>query len=159
MALFIQIQDGQPVNHPVYDWNLIQAYGQIPQGWQMFERVERPTTSVYQVLENTESTYQQVNNIWTDVWLIRNMTEEEKIAKQQTVKDAWAARDQASNWSTWTFDEVTCAYVPPIPRPDPVEGKLVLWCGADSDWKEAPAYPTDNTQYKFDFFAWVWVAA
>jgi hypothetical protein len=46
---------------------------------------------------------------------------------------------------------------PPIPRPEPVEGKLVFWCGADANWKDAPARPVDENQYTFDFFAWQWV--
>jgi hypothetical protein len=46
--------------------------------------------------------------------------------------------------------------VPPIPRPDPVEGVIVFWCGADNAWKEAPACP--EGEYKFDFIAWAWVA-
>ena len=45
---------------------------------------------------------------------------------------------------------------PPIPRPEPVEGVLVLWCGADNNWKETPERP--EGQYKFDFLAWQWVA-
>ena len=158
MALFIEIKDGQPVNHPAYDINLFQAYGQIPQGWQMFERVPMPTVTVYQVLGSTDSTYQQIDGIWKDVWDIRDMTSEEKAAKQQEVKDAWASRGQAVNWSAWVFDEATCTMQPPIPRPDPIEGKTVFWCGADANWKEAPTYPTDEGQYKFDFLAWQWVA-
>jgi hypothetical protein len=36
-----------------------------------------------------------------------------------------------------------------------VEGVLVFWCGAENNWKEAPARPEGN--YKFDFFEWQWV--
>lgn len=158
MALFIQIQDGQPINHPVYDFNLFQAFGQIPEGWQMFERIAAPVPNEYQILASHESTYQQIDGTWKDVWDLRDMTAEEKAAKQQAVKDAFAAREQASNWSAWVFDEATCTMQPPIPRPDPVEGKIVVWCGADANWKEAPTYPTDEGQYKFDFLAWQWVA-
>jgi hypothetical protein len=46
---------------------------------------------------------------------------------------------------------------PPTPRPAPVEGVIIFWCGADVNWKEAPAYPVDGKKYKFDFFAWQWV--
>jgi hypothetical protein len=85
------------------------------------------------------------------------MTLEEKTAKQQAVITAFNSLEYASNWSAWTFDEATCTMIPPIPRPAPVEGVLVFWCGADANWKEAPAYPVDNKQYKFDFLAWQWV--
>jgi hypothetical protein len=85
------------------------------------------------------------------------MTAEEKTAKQQQVITAFNSREQAENWSAWTLDEATCTMVPPIPRPDPVEGLDIRWCGADSAWKEVPAPPVDNNQYKFDFLAWQWV--
>ena len=156
MALFIQIQDGQPVNHPAYDINLIQAYGLIPQGWQLFERTDCPVPTIYQVLDSETPTYQFVNGVWTDVWALRDMTNEEKAAKQQAVKDAWAAREQSSNWSAWTFDEATCTYNPPIPRPEPNEGNRTFWCGAENRWKEVPDRP--EGEYKFDYFAWTWVA-
>jgi hypothetical protein len=156
MALFIQIENDQPVNHPVYDFNLIQAYGQIPQGWAMFNRVERPIPMVYQVLESDEPVYTKIEGVWTDVWSLRDMTAEEKTAKQQAVINAFNTREQASNWSAWTLNEATCTMVPPIPRPDPVEGVLVFWCGADNAWKEAP--PRPEGEYKFDFIAWSWVS-
>ena len=90
------------------------------------------------------------------MWTAREMTAEEKAAAQQAVRDAFNAREQAENWSAWTLDEATNTMVPPIPRPDPVEGKLVFWCGADANWKDVPARP--EGEYKFDFFAWNWVA-
>ena len=155
MALFIQIQNGQPVNHPVYDFNLVQVYGQIPQGWAMFERTQCPIPSVYQVLDSQESTYQLVNNVWTDVWALRDMTDAEKTAKQQEVKNAWSARPNLSNFSAWTFDEATCSYVPPIPRP--TDGKNYFWQGTTNTWAIAPEYPTDGKQYKLDFENATWI--
>jgi hypothetical protein len=157
MNLYIETENGQIKNHPAFEDNLIQAFGRIPEHWEPFVRVERPVPAVYQIIEGNEATYEKVDGVWTDVWPIRNMTADEKADKQQVAKDAWAARDQAENWSAWTFDEATCSFVPPIPRPDPVEGKTVFWSGADNAWKEAPAYPEDGKQYRFDFLAWTWV--
>jgi hypothetical protein len=108
-------------------------------------------------LASDEPTYGKVNNFWTDVWSLRDMTAEEKTAKQQAAINLFNEREYASNWSAWTLDEATCTMVPPIPRPAPVEGLLVFWCGADANWREAPARPVDENQYKFDFFAWQWV--
>lgn len=159
MGLYIETENGQTKNHPAFEDNLKQAFGSIPAHWEPFVRVERPTAGVYEVLDSEEPTYQKVDGTWKDVWALRQMTDAEKLAKQQTTKDAWAAREQAENWSAWVFNEDTCQYDPPIPRPDPVEGTIVFWCGADNNWKEAPAYPSDNGQYKFDFLAWTWVPA
>lgn len=157
MNLYIQVENGQCVNHPAFEDNLIQAFGQVPANWEPFERIERPTLGIYQVLESEQSVYQKVDGKWKDVWFVRPMTQSEKDAVQKIVKDSWAARDQSSNWSAWNYDETTNSYIPPIPRPDPIDGKLVFWSGADNNWKEAPAHPTDDKQYKFDFFAWTWV--
>ena len=163
MNLYIETENGQTKNHPAFEDNLLQAFGQIPDHWEPFVRVERPTPGVYEVLESDEPTYQKVDGTWTDVWALRPMTDAEKAAKQQEVKDAFNAREQAENWSAWTLDEATCTMQPPIPRPEPDQAKLeqgifTFWCGADNNWKDTPAHPTDGGQYKFDFLAWQWVA-
>jgi len=156
MNLYIETENGVIKNHPAFEDNLIQAFGSVPEHWKPFTRVERPTPGIYQVLESDTAVYTKVNDVWTDVWSLREMTAEEKTAKQQAVITAFNERKYASNWSAWTLDEATCSMVPPIPRPEPVEGKLVMWCGADNNWKEAPARP--EGEYKFDFIAWAWVA-
>jgi len=155
MNLYIETENGATKNHPAFEDNLMQAFGSIPANWEPFTRVERPEPKTYQVLESDEPIYAKVNGVWTDVWSLRDMTAEEKTAKQQATQDAFNAREQAENWSAWTLDETTCTMVAPIPRPAPVEGKLVFWSGADANWKEAPARP--EGEYKFDFLAWQWV--
>lgn len=160
MNLYIQVANGQTVNHPAFEDNLIQAFGSVPSHWEPFARVERPVPGVYEVLDSEIPTYQKINGVWTDVWVLRPMTEEEKAAKQQAVITAFNNREQAENWSAWTLDEATCTMIPPIPRPEPDASKLeqriaTLWCGADNNWKDTPVRPEGN--YKFDFFAWQWI--
>ena len=156
MNLYIETKNGVPKNHPAFEGNLIQAFGLIPEQWEPFTRIERPTPSVYQTMDSNEPVYAKVDGVWTDVWTVRELTAEEKTAKQQAVITAFNTRDQASNWSAWTLDEATCTMQSPIPRPEPVEGKIVFWCGADANWKDVPVRP--EGEYKFDFFAWAWVA-
>jgi hypothetical protein len=162
MNLYIEVENGTTKNHPAYEENLLEAFGEIPTHWEPFVRVDRPEPALYQVMDASVPTYAKVNGVWTDVWLLRDMTAEEKAVKQQAVIDAFNAREQAENWSAWTFDEVTCEMVPPIPRPEIDLNKLAVkigtfWCGADNSWKDSPAKPIDSNQYKFDFFAWQWV--
>ena len=157
MKLYIETENYVTKNHPAFENNLMQAFGAIPEHWEPFTRVERPVPTTYQVLESDEPVYAKVDGVWTDVWTVRDMTDEEKAAKQQAVRDAFNAREQAENWSAWTLNETTCTMEPPIPRPDLVEGVIVFWCGADNAWKEAPARPEGD--YKFDFLAWAWVVA
>ena len=118
MYIFIQVKDGQPINHPALPTNLIQAFGEIPPDWELFLRVPQPTPGIYQVLDSQQSTYQKIDGVWQDVWPLRDMTDAEKAVVQQQAKDTWAARPQAQNWSAWTFNETTCQYEPPIPRPE-----------------------------------------
>jgi len=160
MALYIETENGQPKNHPAFEDNLMQAFGQIPAHWELFERVERPALNVYETMDSEEPSYQKVNNVWKDVWSVRPMTAAEKTAKQQEAITNFNNREQASNWSAWTLDEATCTMVPPIPRPEPDQTKLdqkimTMWCGADNNWKDTPVRPEGN--YKFDFLAWNWV--
>lgn len=162
MKLYIQVENGQCINHPAFEDNLRQAFGAVPANWEPFVRVERPIPGVYEVLESEQATYQKVDGVWTDVWALRPMTDAEKTARQQAVKDAWAAREQAENWAAWVFDETTCTMQPPTPRPATDDAKLAqgiytFWCGADNGWKDTPPRPTDGA-YKFDFLAWIWVA-
>ena len=157
MNLYIETENGQVKNHPAFEDNLIAAFGSVPEHWELFIRVPRPEVIRYEVVDPSESRYEKVDGVWTDVWTVRPMNELEKANYQQGVKDAWALIPNYQNFVAWVFDEDTCSYKPPIPRPEPIEGVTILWCGADNNWKEAPARPVDDNQYKFDFFAWQWV--
>lgn len=158
--LYIQVDEsGNCVNHPAYESNLIQAFGSVPNNWQPFIRIQRPNPKVFEVLESDRPVYQKIDGVWKDVWSVRPMTIEERAEKQKQIdgiKAAWAARPYAHNWSAWTFDEDTLTFVPPIPHPEPVEGKIMVWCGAENNWREAPPRPEDGKQYRFNFDDWVW---
>ena len=162
MNLYIETENGATKNHPAFEHNLIQAFGSVPAHWEPFTRVERPTPSVYQVLESQEAVYAKVDGVWTDVWSVRPMTAEEITAKKEAIKqaviDAWALIPNAFNFTAWVLDETNLIMVPPIPRPVE-EGKIFRWSGADNNWKEAPAKPEGEGQYVFDFAQWAWVSA
>lgn len=75
--LYIQIENGQPVNHPAVEDNLVSAFGSVPENWYPFTRTKPPALGRYEVLESQQPTYQLVNGVWTDVWTVRPMTAEE----------------------------------------------------------------------------------
>ena len=150
--LYIQTANGSPVNHPADENNLIAVFGLIPVNWEPFVRVNRPNLTVYQTCLQ-EPVYEKVDSVWTDVWSLRDMTVQEKYAKQQVTKDAWVTQDQASNFTAWVFNELTCSFNSPISSPTT---GYFNWSGTDSNWKEAPAYP-ENGRYKFDYAQWDWV--
>jgi hypothetical protein len=74
--LFIKVVDGQPIDNPVYESNLIQVYGYVPPEYQPFTRVQQNVTPL--IYENVTDTYQAVDGQWQDVWVISEQTTEEK---------------------------------------------------------------------------------
>jgi hypothetical protein len=76
MNLYIETENNQIKNHPAFEENLIQAFGEVPSNWVPFIRVEIPIIDIYEVYEGV--TYELVNGAYTDVHHVRPMTEEEK---------------------------------------------------------------------------------
>lgn len=157
MELYIQIRNGQPFEHPIFSDNFRQAFPNInvnnlPPEFAKFERVECPVLGVYQVMIQDEPTYELIDGGYKDVWHVRELTAEEKTAKQQVSKDAWAALPNRGNFTAWVFDETTLNYVPPIPRP---EGN-VAWDGATNTWRERQTRPDDGKVYRWDIPSWSW---
>ena len=84
MNLYIQIENGQPINHPAIEENLIHAFGSIPEGWNPFIRIQQEdanlTVGMYQ--KAIDSYGLSSDGItWQDVWTVVDMTEEEKNQK------------------------------------------------------------------------------
>jgi hypothetical protein len=155
MNLYIEIENGQVKNNPAFESNLMGAFGKIPEHWEPFVRVERPRLNEYQVFEDPEHTYEKVDGVWTDVFHIREFTQEEKTAAQQAAAKAnWAILPQRDNFSAWVFNEETLKYDPPIPRPTDRE---VIWSGANNGWVDKPQKPDDGKTYKLDFYTSSWV--
>jgi hypothetical protein len=135
MELYIKIKDGQPFEHPIMGDNFREAFPDIdvnnlPAEFAKFERVEcnvRP--SAYEI---TQTEYQWVDGIVKDVWSLRQMTEEEKTAKIDLEM-------QRQLYPSWTFDEPSCKWVPPIPYP--TDGGFYAWDEATLSWVTPPTQP------------------
>lgn len=133
MELYIRIKDGQPFEHPILCDNFRAAFPNVdtdnlPPEFAKFERISPPTTGVYEVYEGV--TYEWRNGLVTDVHHIRKMTAQEKTAKQNEVKAQWAEHGFAS----WTFDETTCLFQPPVLYPN--DGKQYRWDEKTTSWIE-----------------------
>lgn len=133
MELYIQIRNGIPFEHPIFGDNFKQAFPHIdcdnlPAEFARFERVPAPSVGVYEV--NDGVTYEWENGVVKDVWHIRSMTADEKMAKQEKVKEIWATVGFAS----WSFNEVTCRFDPPILMPN--DGKMYDWNEDNQNWVE-----------------------
>ena len=86
MDLFIQIVNGQPFGHPILGDNFRLAFPNIdtnnlPPEFARFVRLPAPNINQLQVLEG--STYQWVDGVVQDVWIVREMNEAERAEKIQ----------------------------------------------------------------------------
>jgi hypothetical protein len=141
MELFIRIQNGQPFEHPILGDNFRQAFSNIdtnnlPPEFARFVRVEPPAVGVYE--KNQTVSYQLIDGAYTDVFSVEQMTAEEIAVKQQATKDAWLLNGFAS----WIFNETTCAFNPPTPRP--TDGKVYRWDELTLAWIEVTNIEVTN---------------
>jgi hypothetical protein len=136
MELIIQLENGVPVNHPIFVDNFREAFpdvdtNNLPTEFAKFVRVEPPILGAYEVYEGV--TYETAGDAFTDVHHVRQMTDAEKTEKQNIIKEKWAEFGFAS----WVFNENTCNFVPPIPVPN--DGKNYRWDEPTISWVEVPA--------------------
>lgn len=132
MDLVIQIKNGEPFEHPIILENLQQVYPDItlqnlPDNFAEFNRTQVPTLGVYQV-------YIGCNYVWNGTYVteqhnLRDMTQEEVLFKQNSIKQSWAENGYAS----WTFDETTCEFIAPVAYPQ--DGNDYLWDELSQSWQ------------------------
>lgn len=92
MLCLIKIVDGVPFEHPMLVENYLQIFpdtdlSNLPEGIAWFERKYKPELPENSVFVQPDPIYQFDGTVWTDVWLIRDMTEQEieqaRITAQQ----------------------------------------------------------------------------
>lgn len=133
MRFFIRLENGQLIDHPIIEENMIQAFPEVdldnlPENFAEFVRVDVPAIGTYEIYEG--SSYQWVDGVVKDVHTIRPMTEKEKIEKQNLVKQRWSA----DGFASWVFNEDTCSFAPPIAHPQ--DGKPYRWNEDVVNWVE-----------------------
>ena len=79
--LYIRIENGKPVDHPIAGWNLRMFYPDLnpenpPKGFERFTRMEAPELGEYDVMVGVE--YAKSNYGWQDKYIIREMTDRER---------------------------------------------------------------------------------
>ena len=139
--LYIQVQDGQTVNHPVLYQNMMDVFGEIPAYFEPFTRIPMPNPSVlgpFQKFQETyeNPTYQKIDGVWQDTWTVIDMTDEEKAEKIAAVQA------QPQLFASWTFSADTCSWSAPTPLPEdagtgtpPIQ---YMWNEVTKSWGLAP---------------------
>lgn len=85
MILYIKVEDGKPIDHPVTQANLLDVFGTIPDEYKPFNRTEKPSIGLYEVDDVDAQMYHEVDGTWTDAWPVRPMKAEERAAKEAEV--------------------------------------------------------------------------
>lgn len=149
MTMYIKIKDNKPFEHPILAENFILAFPEIdvnnlPSDFALFERVERPNIGPYG--KNLRNEYEmQEDGTVKEVWYYDDMSEQEKIDKQNEAKELWSS---SNGFASWVFNEELCLYEPPVPFPQ--DGKRYVWRESDTSWVEIPPYPEDGNTYEFN---------
>lgn len=136
MSYFIRIKNNEAFEHPIAEDNFKQAFPDIdidnlPDEFARFVRVAPPTLGPYEIWTGT--TYEWDGDIIKDVHQINNITEEEKLAKQNAVKEAWP--DGPYAYDSWNFSEDTCRFEPPTPYPTTLDDPdYYVWNEETTSW-------------------------
>lgn len=130
MELYIRVQNGQPIGHPILKENLQQAFPNIDltttTDFAPFERVSAPAPGPYD--KSINSHYGLVNGVYKDIWTVEPMTQEERLTKQNQVKQYW----QEYGFASWVFNEETCDFDPPVAYPS--DGLMYIWNESTGSW-------------------------
>jgi hypothetical protein len=81
------------------------------------------------------------------------MTDVEKKEKQDFVKAQWV---ENNGFASWTFDEATCSFKPPVQAPE--DGNHYLWRESDLSWVFVPT-PPQGEGWTFNIETGTWVKA
>ena len=142
MKLYIKIENGQPVGHPITAENYKQCFPEhnvddIPDGYAEFVRVPKPSYGPYECCAEY-STYVWDNNIVKDHWDIRPLTDKEKNQSMEFHKSRWIEIGGTERHPSWIFNEETCSYVPPIPLPSDAntlpQNRFYDWDDESNNW-------------------------
>lgn len=119
--------------YPEHDW----TKGH-PAGYGNFKRAEPKELGIYEKFDPAYNDGKMVgqeyvltdSSYFTSVWHYIDLTDEEKKAKQDEMKASFA---ESPNYASWVFNETTCDYDPPIPKP--VDGRAYDWDESTLSWK------------------------
>lgn len=130
MNLFIQIRNGQPFEHPIFEDNFKEAFPEIdvnnlPSNFARFVRIEQPKLGPYE--KNQSLSYEWSGDVIQDVWRCEQMTVEEKQSKIAQVQNE-------PHFESWVFNEEFCRWDSPVPYPS--DGRRYKWDESTTSWEE-----------------------
>lgn len=130
LGLFILVQDGKPVNHPVTGSNLTMIFPNFdpddpPEPFEKFKRI--PVPRIGQMHQYIGTTYEKFNGVWQDVHQIELLPLEERTKK---ISDY--VRANPKPFESWIFNENDLRWEPPVPMP--IDGNVWYWNESLQKW-------------------------
>jgi len=119
MKLYIKVENGQTVDHPVFEEQLILAFNCIPENYEPFNR--RYVNPEF-FKHNDPPVYQKIDGIWNDVLVSTDYYN--------------SLSDYDKN--KWSTDPT-----------DPSKGIKYVWSNNQNKWIEVPNPPQDDKFYSF----------
>jgi hypothetical protein len=113
------------------------------------------TLGPYQKIAGVINVYDEANNVAFGRWVVKDMTNDEKLEKQNRQKETWTTHVLPEcGYNSWVFDEEKCEHVAPISKPSGNN----QWSEINQEWVSVPAYPGStapgpidlNNFYRFD---------
>jgi len=131
MNLYIQIENGQPINHPAFEDNLQEAFGSVPSNWAPFNRTQQPNGLLTTPFQTAQCTYALSSDgvTWEDVWIAVDMTEAEKSA-------LIAERQANPPGPNLTLNTTTLQWTPNTAKP--IDGQKYRWDTPTGTWVVIP---------------------
>ncbi len=123
MNLYIKIENNQPVGYPILEDNLVMLgvdIANLPSTFAIYKKIDAPAIGPYEKL-NMELVFN--SGAVEEVYHIIAMSQEERLSKQAQVK-------AGGSLNGWIFDEETCSFIPPTPKP---EGAYI-WNNETEKW-------------------------
>lgn len=135
MELFIRVENGQPVDHPIADWNLKMFIEDLdcdnpPEDFIKFVRLPFPDVGP---LERVETTYEIRDGVCYDCHNIIPLTDQEKLDKIEQYKQ------QPKPFDSWVFDETLLQWVAPLPYPTDTSNPY-FWNENNLEWVNVNDY-------------------
>ena len=139
MTLYIQIENGRPINHPIIDSNFVEAFPEIsttnlPPQWAVFNRYPQPKDEILPVgvFQKLVVSYalDADGMTWCDKWEAVDLTDQEKADKISLFQSC------PLPFPSWSFDPLTCSWEPPVPMPE-TDG-FWMWHENTQTWVDEP---------------------
>lgn len=132
MRYFLKIENGKIISHAIAEENLLQVYPEIDlenlkNNYVEVELTQPPGLSFYEIYEGVN--YEKIGDKYKSVHLKRTMTDEEKVKKQEQIKQAWIANN---NPLSWIFNKESGDFSSPVPYPN--DGKTYRWDEPTTSW-------------------------